>query len=261
MQTEITQPAVLTADLALTRLLAAYGVSARHGDGPQPRRVRRAGRRRRAVVRRGAGGGRAPVGARWRAWRSRTTARWLPCSAPLDEIEHIVAATDGYVVIANINSTQPGRHGRRHRRGRAGGRGARRARPSAPAGCRSATRSTPSIVAPVSDRCARCWRGSTCGRRSSRSCPTSTASSTRPARASRADARHPGRQVAAPVQFVKGLRTLYDAGRARLRRGRPQEGTAGLRRRRARRRRVLASPPTTPSSARHQSFNQALCGL
>ena len=43
------------------------------------------------------------------------------------------------------------------------------------------------------------------------------------------------RQVAAPVQFIKGLRTLYHAGRARLRGSRPQESAAGLRRRGARR--------------------------
>ncbi len=44
--TEITQPAVLAVDIALTRLLGEYGVRPRHGDGPQPRRVRRARRRR-----------------------------------------------------------------------------------------------------------------------------------------------------------------------------------------------------------------------
>ena len=46
LQTEITQPAVLATDLALTRLLEAYGIARRHGDGPQPGRVRRPGRRR-----------------------------------------------------------------------------------------------------------------------------------------------------------------------------------------------------------------------
>ncbi len=60
-----------------------------------------------------------------------------------------------------------------------------------------------------------------------------------------------GRQVASPVQFVKGLQTLYDGGCARVRRGRSEEGAARLRRgrpRRARRRRRACSP-TTPSSA------------
>ena len=59
-QTAITQPAVLAADIALHRLLARLRHRARHGDGPQPRRVRRAGRRGRAAVRRRAA-------RRWRA--------------------------------------------------------------------------------------------------------------------------------------------------------------------------------------------------
>ena len=47
-------------DLALTRLLERLRRRARHGDGPQPRRVRRAGRRRCADLRRGARGRQRP---------------------------------------------------------------------------------------------------------------------------------------------------------------------------------------------------------
>ena len=46
------------------------------------------------------------------------------------------------------------------------------------------------------------------------------------------------RQVASPVQFVKGLRTLYERGRAGLRRGRSQARAAG------------ASRPTCSARAR-----------
>ena len=96
---------MLTADLALTRLLGAYGVAPGHGDGPQPRRVRRAGRRRRAVFdaaleavsARGprdgeSGGGRQ----RRHGGRDRPARRDRARSSP---------TTDGYVVVANINST------------------------------------------------------------------------------------------------------------------------------------------------------------
>ena len=49
-QTEITQPAVLAIDLALTRLLAAYGIQPDYDDGAQPGRIRSAGRVRRAPL-------------------------------------------------------------------------------------------------------------------------------------------------------------------------------------------------------------------
>ena len=118
LQTEITQPAVLATDSAISRLLAAYGDRARHGDGPQPRRVRRAGRRRLAHLRRCARSGQrprprdgAPLGRRQRRDGGRVRA------ARRDRADRRREA-DGYVVVANINSQQPGRHRRCHRRGR-----------------------------------------------------------------------------------------------------------------------------------------------
>ena len=50
LQTAITQPAVLATDLALTRLLDGLRHPARYDHGPQPRRIRSAGRRRRPAV-------------------------------------------------------------------------------------------------------------------------------------------------------------------------------------------------------------------
>ena len=49
-QTAITQPAVLATETAIARLLGAYGIAARHGDGPQPGRIRGAGRSRRDLI-------------------------------------------------------------------------------------------------------------------------------------------------------------------------------------------------------------------
>ena len=64
-RTEITQPAVLSVDLALTRLLGRLRHRARPRDGPQPRRVRRARRRRGADLRRRRSRRSAPGAGRW----------------------------------------------------------------------------------------------------------------------------------------------------------------------------------------------------
>ena len=72
-----------------------------------------------------------------------------------------------------------------------------------------------------------------------------------------------GRQVASPVQFVRGLHTLYDAGARVFVEVGPEEGAARLRRGRPRASTTTCSrcSPTTPSSATLAAFNQALCGL
>ena len=58
------------------------------------------------------------------------------------------------------------------------------------------------------------------------------------------------RQVASPVQFVKGLQTLFEAGARVFVEVGPKKRAAGLRRRRARRRRgARTCSPTTPSPA------------
>ena len=108
----------------------------------------------------------------------------------------------------------PGRPRRRDR----GGRPCRRRAPGSAATmrfrCRSATPSTPRSWRPAQRAAAGDARAARpARRRRSRSSRTSTASSTRPA--TDVEARMLellARQVASPVQFVKGLRTLYDAG-------------------------------------------------
>ena len=104
MQTEITQPAVLTTDLALTRMLEAYGV---RPDMVMGHSLGEYG----ALVAAGAlsfGAALEAVSARGRGMASLSVADNGAMAAvfgPLAEIERIVAETDGYVVVANINST------------------------------------------------------------------------------------------------------------------------------------------------------------
>ncbi len=102
-QTEITQPAVLTTDAALTRLLATYGVRPHmvmgHSLGEYG-----------ALVAGGAlsfGDALRAVSARAHAMREvsmEDNGCMAAVSAPLDELERLLAQVDGYVVIANLNS-------------------------------------------------------------------------------------------------------------------------------------------------------------
>ena len=104
MQTEITQPAVLTTDLALTRMLDAYGV---RPDMVMGHSLGEYG----ALVAAGAlsfDAALEAVSARGREMASLAVGDNGAMAAvfgPLAEIERIVAETDGYVVVANINST------------------------------------------------------------------------------------------------------------------------------------------------------------
>jgi len=102
-QTEITQPAVLTADIAMTRLLAAYGIqpdmTMGHSMGEYA-----------ALV--ASGGlsfedGLDAVSARGRGMASVAVAdkgKMAAVFAPIAEVERILKTVDGYVVIANVNS-------------------------------------------------------------------------------------------------------------------------------------------------------------
>ncbi len=102
-QTAITQPAVLTADLALTRLLAAYGVTPDfamgHSLGEYGALV--------AVDGIPFADALEAVSARGREMTRYSPAdkgRMAAVFAPLEEIERILKTVTGYVVIANINS-------------------------------------------------------------------------------------------------------------------------------------------------------------
>jgi len=102
-QTAITQPAVLTVDLALTRLLAAYGITP---DFTMGHSLGEYG----ALVASGAlpfADALEAVSARGRGMTQVAMAdngRMAAVFAPLTEIERILKTIDGYAVIANINS-------------------------------------------------------------------------------------------------------------------------------------------------------------
>ena len=102
-QTEITQPAVLAIDMALTRLLAAYGVQPDmvmgHSLGEYGALIA-AGAipfedALEAVSARGRGMTRVSV---------KDNGRMAAVFAPMEEIERILKTVPGYVVIANVNS-------------------------------------------------------------------------------------------------------------------------------------------------------------
>ncbi|HSN84171.1 MAG TPA: SDR family NAD(P)-dependent oxidoreductase [Polyangiales bacterium] len=102
-QTEVTQPAVLAADLALTRLLAAYGITP---DMVMGHSLGEYG----ALVACGALGFREALEAVSARGREMTRVSvqdnglMAAVLAPIDEVKKILASIDGYVVIANINS-------------------------------------------------------------------------------------------------------------------------------------------------------------
>ena len=104
-QTAITQPAVLAADAALTRLLAAYGIVP---DMVMGHSLGEYG----ALVAAGAmplEDALEAVSARGREMASLTLedcGAMAAVMAPIAEVERILASIDGYVAIANLNSTK-----------------------------------------------------------------------------------------------------------------------------------------------------------
>jgi acyl transferase domain-containing protein/NAD(P)-dependent dehydrogenase (short-subunit alcohol dehydrogenase family) len=104
-QTEITQPAVMAIDMALTRLLAAYGIQP---DMTMGHSLGEYG----ALVASGAlpfNEALEAVSARGRGMTHvavEDSGRMAAVFAPLEEIERILTTVNGYVVIANINSNR-----------------------------------------------------------------------------------------------------------------------------------------------------------
>ena len=104
-QTEITQPAVLAIDLALTRLLAAYGIepdfTMGHSLGEYGALVAAGGLpftdSLEAVSARGRGMTQVAMD---------DNGRMAAVFAPLEEVERILKTINGYVVIANFNSSR-----------------------------------------------------------------------------------------------------------------------------------------------------------
>jgi acyl transferase domain-containing protein len=257
-QTAITQPALLAADLALTRLLATHGVAPDlligHSLGEYG-----------ALVAAGAlsfGGALEAVSARGREMASLDVEDhgWMAAvTAPLAEIEDVAAATDGYVVVANLNSRKQAVLG-------------------------GASRAVEQAMATLQGRGHQCVR-----------LPVSHAFHTKivaPATAplrkvlERLDVRPPrlpvaanvtgklyprtreeiieilAQQVAAPVRFVDGLETLYAEGARVFVEVGPKRALAGLAEDtlgdRADVSVLSTNHPKLPDAV---AFNHALCGL
>ncbi|MGB9225854.1 acyltransferase domain-containing protein, partial [Mycobacterium sp.] len=258
MQTEITQPAVLATDLALTRMLDAYGV---RPDMVMGHSLGEYG----ALVAAGAlsfDAALEAVSARGQGMASLSVAdngAMAAVFAPLAEIDRIVAETDGYVVVANINSN-----------GQAVIGGATDAVDRAVAAFRAAGMNAnripvshafhTAIVAPVSDPLKAALRRLDM-RPPRRPIVSNVTGEFYPADAdldTMLDLL--GRQVASPVRFIDGLRTLYAAGARIFVEVGPKKALHGF---------VedvlgddvLALFTNHPKSGDVAAFNQALCGL
>ncbi len=260
-QTAITQPAVLATDLAMTRLLAAYGIEP---DFTMGHSLGEYG------ALEAAGGipfadALEAVSARGREMTRvsmEDNGRMAAVFAPLEEIEKVLTTVDGYVVIANINSEHQSVIG-----------GASNAVQCAMEALQKAgydTAALPvshafhtSIVAPASQPMRDVLK-------------RLRLQSPRLPIVSNVDgAFYPtgpdvvpqmldilAKQVASPVQFIKGLRTLYDAGARIFVEVGPKKALQGFAED------VLGSHADAvalftnhPKWGDVVSFNQALCGL
>ena len=260
-QTAITQPAVLAIDLALTRLLAAYGIQP---DMTMGHSLGEYG----ALVAAGAlpfEDALEAVSARGRGMTRVAVAdkgKMAAVFAPLNEIERILKSVDGYVVIANINSERQAVIG-----------GASKAVAQAIEVLQKAGYDVSelpvshafhtSIVAPASEPLRKELER------------LHLQSPRLPIVANVNGEFYPtgpdvvpqmldllAKQVASPVQFVKGLRTLYDAGVRVFVEVGPKKALQGFAEDvLGERGDVLSLFTNHPKFGDIASFNQALCGL
>ncbi len=259
-RTEITQPAVLTTDIALTRLLDSYGV---HPDMVMGHSLGEYG----ALVAAGAlgfGAALEAVSARGREMASLSledSGAMAAAFGPLAEIDRVVAAVDGNVVIANINSSHQAVIG-------GATEAVERALEALSAAGINAARIPvshafhTSIVAPASVP----LKGAL--RRLDVHAPVLPIVSnvTGDFYPTGADSETMldllGRQVASPVQFVRGLHTLYDAGARVFVEVGPKKALQGfVEDVLGDRGDVLALFTNHPKGGDVASFNVALCGL
>ena len=260
-QTEITQPAVLATDIALTRLLAAYGVQP---DMVMGHSLGEYG----ALVAAGAltlDSALEAVSARGREMTRVSVAdngAMAAVFAPMAEIQRVVDQADGYVVIANINSTSQAVVGgatdaveRIIERFTAEGFTATRI----PVSHAFHT----SIVAPASGPFVDALRRLDL-RPPTKPIVANVTGDFYPQGATTEKVlEYAGRQIASPVQFVKGLQTLYAAGARVFVEVGPKKALHGFVED------VLGSEhddvvalfTNHPKVGDDVAFNQALCGL
>jgi acyl transferase domain-containing protein len=259
-QTEITQPALLAADASLHRLLGAYGMQPDlvmgHSLGEYGALTAAGSLSFEAAL--------EAVSARGREMSHLSVednGAMAAVSGPLDEIQRIVDQTPGYVVVANINSTRQAVIG--------GATAAVAAALEAFAAAGMQATRIPvshafhtSIVAPAAVPLAATLK------RLNLQAPrlplvANVSGEFYPADASsEAMIDALARQVASPVQFVKGLRTLYDAGARVFVEVGPKRALHGfVEDVLGAHDDVLALFTNHPKQGDVGAFNQALCGL
>ena len=260
MRTEITQPAVLSVDIALTRLLAAYGITADflmgHSLGEYGALVVAGVLSFEQAL--------EAVSARGREMSDLETGdpgAMAAVSAPVGEVEEVVRGVDGYAVLANVNSTTQvvvgGATEAVHRVAELLEERGHRVL-LLPVSHAFHTE----IVAPVSEPLRRMLR------RLDLSPPRI------PIVANVSGELYPtgpgaeeqivdllGRQVASPVQFVKGLRTLREQGARVFVETGPKRALHGFASDVLDGDDTLALFTNHPKNGDLPSFNQALCGL
>jgi acyl transferase domain-containing protein/acyl carrier protein len=258
--TEITQPAMLTGDEALTRMLAAYGIAPDmvmgHSLGEYAALVAAGSLTFDAAL--------EAVSARGHEMASLDVddpGAMAAVFAPLEEIQAIVDDVDGYVVLANVNSTSQSVIG-----------GETDAVMAALAVCAARGFTTfqlpvshafhTRIVALASEPLRR-----TLERLQLRAPQLPVVSNvTGSFYPTGDDARERmldllADQVASPVQFVTGLRSLYDAGARVFVEVGPKRALQGLASDVLGDDEILSLFTNHPKFSDEQAFNQALCGL
>ena len=260
-QTAITQPAVLATDLALTRLLAAYGIipdfAMGHSLGEYGALVAVGGMPFADAL--------EAVSARGREmthFATKDNGRMAAVFAPLEEIERVLKTVDGYVVIANINSEHQAVIGGASNAVQQATEALQKAGYDVTALSVSHAFHT-SIVASASEPLRRVLER------------LQLAAPQLPIVANTNGELYPtgenvvpkmidilAEQVAAPVQFVKGLRTLYDAGARVFVEVGPKKALQGFAEDVLGPRGDVVSLFTNhPKNGDVPSFNQALCCL
>jgi malonyl CoA-acyl carrier protein transacylase len=260
-QTAITQPAVLATDLSLTRLLAAYGIQP---DMTMGHSLGEYG----ALVASGAmpfADALEAVSARGREMTRVSMAdngRMAAVFAPLSEIERVLQTVDGYVVIANLNSnTQAVIGGASKAVGQAMALFEKAGYNAVPLPVSHAFHT--SIVAPASEPLRQ-----TLERLHLESPHIPVVANVNGEFYPTGPQAVPqmldilARQVASPVQFIQGLRTLYDAGARVFVEVGPKKALQGfVEDVLGDRPDVLAVFTNHPKFGDIPAFNAALCGL
>jgi acyl transferase domain-containing protein len=257
MQTAITQPAMLTMDTALYKLLAEYGFAPDmvmgHSLGEYA-----------ALI----AAGIMPFAHALEASAARGAEMtkvsmddngWMAAvMAPLEVVEATLKEVDGYAVAANINSYNQAWSAAPARPSSRPSASSRR-RASGACASPSATPSTPRSWRRPASRCARCSTG----------CASAPKL---PLVANVTGDIYPTTvegikdilelQIASPVQWVKGLETMYREGVRTFVEVGPKRALKGFRRRCAGHKPDVWSLLTNhPKNGELESFNQALCGL